>query len=125
MALLWYGVDGYCSYVQSDIDYYLNPSYGWTYWIQEETECPLGYSHLYFCVDNDLSSIGCAPAKQILYFDVSIPNEYMTDAAWDDATAVVPQIITCNPSNEQTPSPTDHPSNRPTVSPIATHDPYN
>eukprot|EP01083_Nonionella_stella_P098483 276989_1 len=85
-------------------------------WVQEQPECPLGYSHLQFCVDNEMSSIGCRPAKQILYFDVLSPNEYIMDAVWEDATDVVPQIITCNPSNEPTLSPTD-PSNRPTASP--------
>eukprot|EP01083_Nonionella_stella_P232476 820029_1 len=132
---IWYRIDGYCADFQPEIDYYLDPSYGYTDWIQEESGCPLGYSHVYFCVDNDVSSNGCAPAKQIWHFDVSSPNEYIFDSVWEDGTAVVPQIITCNPSNEQTPSPTDHPSNRPTASPsndpsneptaspIATHDP--
>eukprot|EP01083_Nonionella_stella_P066373 174739_1 len=139
----WYGIDGYCAFDQADIDYYLdpssdyrdwlqeepecplgyNPSYGYTDWIEEESGCPLGYSttHLHFCVDND-SCASCEPAKQILYFDVSTPNEYITDAVWEDGTVVVPRIVSCNPSNGPTPSPTD-PSNRPTASP--SYDPSN
>eukprot|EP01083_Nonionella_stella_P174349 604101_1 len=117
---IWYGIDGWCAYLQSDIDYYLDldPSSDYYDWIEEDPECPLGYSHAHFCVDND----SCAPAKQIFYFDVSTPNEYITDAVWEDGTVVVPRIVSCNPSNGPTPSPTD-PSNRPTASP--SYDPSN
>eukprot|EP01083_Nonionella_stella_P174348 604100_1 len=118
---IWYGIDGWCAYLQSDIDYYLDldPSSDYYDWIEEDPECPLGYSHAHFCVDND----SCAPAKQIFYFDVSTPNEYITDALWEDGTDVAPQIITCNPSNRATDSPSYDPSNRPSVSP--TNDPSN
>eukprot|EP01083_Nonionella_stella_P232474 820024_1 len=121
---IWYRIDGYCADFQPEIDYYLDPSYGYTDWIQEESGCPLGYSHVYFCVDNDVSSNGCAPAKQIWHFDVSSPNEYIFDSVWEDGTAVVPQIISCNPSNQPIPSPTNHPSKRPTT-PSPTHHPSN
>eukprot|EP01083_Nonionella_stella_P308117 1085798_1 len=120
----WYGIDGYCAFDQADIDYYLANYYDW---IQEDSECPLGYSKLHFCVDNDM--IDCAPAKQILYFDVSTPNEYIMDSAWEDGTAVVPQIVTCNPSNGPTASPTEptlsptDPSDGPTAAP--SYDPSN
>eukprot|EP01083_Nonionella_stella_P170285 579206_1 len=55
---IWYGIDGYCAYDQSVIDYYLNPSSAYYDWIQEVPECPLGYSHLHFCVDNDMNDCG-------------------------------------------------------------------
>eukprot|EP01083_Nonionella_stella_P231696 817997_1 len=61
---IWYGIDGYCAYDQSEIDYYLDPSSNYQDWIQEESECPLGYSTLYFCLDIDMDN--CGPAKQIL-----------------------------------------------------------
>eukprot|EP01084_Bolivina_argentea_P148316 259334_1 len=120
---IWYGIDGYCAFDQSDIDYYLDldPSSDYYDWIEEDPECPLGYSHAHFCVDND----SCAPAKQILYFDVSTPNEYITDSAFQDGTAVVPQIETCTPtgtsstgSTTKTPT-TAHPTKRPTRNPSA------
>eukprot|EP01083_Nonionella_stella_P037574 102416_1 len=68
---IWYGIDGYCAFDQEDIDWYLDPKSSYYDWIQEEPDCPLGYSHLHFCIDNEVSSSGCAPAKQIIYFDVS------------------------------------------------------
>eukprot|EP01083_Nonionella_stella_P278658 947702_1 len=61
----WYGIDGYCAFDQEDIDWYLDPKSSYYDWIQEEPDCPLGYSHLHFCIDNEVSSSGCAPAKQI------------------------------------------------------------
>eukprot|EP01084_Bolivina_argentea_P148313 259331_1 len=124
---IWYGIDGYCAYEQEHIDYYLDSSSSYQDWIQEDSECPLGYSKLHFCVDNDM--IDCAPAKQIFYFDVSTPNEYIMDSAWEDGTAVVPQIVTCNPSNGPTASPTEptlsptDPSDGPTAAP--SYDPSN
>eukprot|EP01083_Nonionella_stella_P232478 820031_1 len=83
---IWYGIDGYCAFDQADIDYYLNPSYGYTDWIEEESGCPLGYSTLHLCVDND----SCAPIKQIFYFDVLRPNESIMDCVYEDGTDVAP-----------------------------------
>eukprot|EP01083_Nonionella_stella_P066376 174747_1 len=91
----WYGIDGYCAFDQSDIDYYLalDPSSEFYDWIQEVPACPLGYSHLHFCVDIDMDD--CGPGKQIYYFDTSKPNQSIVNSEGTSGMNTVVQIETC------------------------------
>eukprot|EP01083_Nonionella_stella_P254801 875206_1 len=120
-AGVWYGITGRCA------DDLLLGAHPWLLyeaysdWMMDESSCTSDTSNIWMGIDNEAGD--CGPYKQIFYFDVLRPNEYITDAAWEDATDVVPQIITCNPSNGPTLSPTD-PSNEPTASPSEpTHSP--
>eukprot|EP01083_Nonionella_stella_P039125 106407_1 len=67
------------------------------------------------CIDKVGS--GCAPPKQIFYFDISRPNTYIEDAAHINATLVTPQIETCDPTVSPSNHPTQSPSNEPSVNP--------
>eukprot|EP01083_Nonionella_stella_P039123 106405_1 len=67
------------------------------------------------CIDKVGS--GCAPPKQIFYFDISRPNTYIEDAAHINATLVTPQIETCDPTVSPSNHPTQSPSNEPSITP--------
>eukprot|EP01083_Nonionella_stella_P254799 875204_1 len=119
-AGVWYGITGRCA------DDLLLGAHPWLLyeaysdWMMDESSCTSDTSNIWMGIDNEAGD--CGPYKQIFYFDVLRPNEYITDAAWEDATDVVPQIITCNPSNEPSASPTYNPSSGSTDS---TYNPSN
>eukprot|EP01083_Nonionella_stella_P175970 614421_1 len=99
--------------------------YGWTdnthsVWKLSDSVCPDGHDHFEaFCID--IESNDCQPAKQMLTFDPSLPNQDIQDALWSDATSVSPIAKTCTTeSNVPSASPsllTIHPSKTPSKEP--------
>eukprot|EP01083_Nonionella_stella_P277045 941860_1 len=87
----------------------------------DELNCNSGKSNIWMCVDPQTGKMGCRPVKQIFYFDTTRPNQSINDAAWSDGTNVVPEIVTCDPTENPTMSPSNNPSispsNNPTISP--------
>ena len=71
------------------------------------------------CIDND--SAECAPGKMMMYFDSELPNYFVYDSTWEDASAVVVEDTFCSqdsgPSIPSTNIPTKRPSNDPSQSP--------
>eukprot|EP01083_Nonionella_stella_P020260 56157_1 len=61
---------------------------------------PQAYHWHAICVDNDPSD--CGPAKQMLHFDISRHNAFISDALWTDATNV--EIITCTTTTADLPT---------------------
>eukprot|EP01084_Bolivina_argentea_P217261 368919_1 len=103
---VFYGIRGMC--VPSSVFYVTN-------WISElshpssdNSTCSSGYSHLAgICVDNhDVADNNCKPSKQILYFNTSQPNQYITGATWLDASNVSLSSKSCDGDGPTTTSST-------------------
>eukprot|EP01083_Nonionella_stella_P034408 94180_1 len=75
------------------------------------------------CLSND--SEDCISAstggiyKQMIYFDTSKPDEFITQAQWSNAMNIYPhqEIQTCDPSNAPSKHPTRYPTSNPTAAP--------
>eukprot|EP01083_Nonionella_stella_P139193 424101_1 len=112
-----YGIDEFC------IPSNLYGSYQDNFIINDNV-CPNGYDHYeLLCVDNDEGD--CRPYRQIFYFDVTRPNQYISNPLFEDATYVNPYdgLVSCtnptpNPTKQPTtPVPTPNPTRRPTPNP--------
>eukprot|EP01083_Nonionella_stella_P054721 144439_1 len=114
----WYGIQGRCiddlfMVTQS----WVVDSDGYEDWYTAEPLCDSGNSNIWICIDNQ--DTDCGPAKQVLYFDTSRPNQYINDADWSEGGTVSASVGTC-----PTPQPTNNPTAKPTTNPSEpTHDP--
>eukprot|EP01084_Bolivina_argentea_P162346 282544_1 len=110
---LWYGVSQICRSTEQTDDYRLRNDVG--------VVCPEGYPYHYDCIGVDAEEPkGFDPCTQLIYFDLTRPNEFLLNAIMVDGTDSDPYATvdtTCNPTDNPSPSPTN-PSISPTKNPI-------
>eukprot|EP01083_Nonionella_stella_P184539 670367_1 len=110
----WYGISGRCvddALLETQTFFYYDQ---YSDYIMDELNCNSGKSNIWMCIDSQMDKeMGCSPVKQIFYFDTTRPNQSINDAAWSDGTNVVPEIVTCDPTENPTMSPSDDPSEIP------------
>eukprot|EP01084_Bolivina_argentea_P088063 158985_1 len=62
--------------------------------------CAASHSNYkYLCIDHEPDD--CGPYKQIIYFDLSRPNQNISNAKWADGTNIIPDIKPCDPISVQ------------------------
>eukprot|EP01083_Nonionella_stella_P064529 168250_1 len=105
----WYGIEAACiTQQQLDALSQLDPPPP----ISPVSTCASGFARQWICIDNEPTD--CGPYKQIFYFDTLRPNQYITDAYYADATHIVAQFDSCQPTISPTLSP---PTMPPSISP--------
>eukprot|EP01083_Nonionella_stella_P312415 1117277_1 len=105
----WYGIEAACiTQQQMNALSQLDPPPP----ISPVSTCTSGFARQWICIDNEPTD--CGPYKQIFYFDTLRPNEYITDAYYADATHIVAQFDSCQPTISPTLSP---PTMPPSISP--------
>eukprot|EP01083_Nonionella_stella_P116457 346032_1 len=104
---LWYGIDAVCrDTIQPNGLFY-----------QDNSVCEPGlYYHAVIGIDKD-DPQGFPPHKQLIYFDMSRPNQFIPNALLVDGIDVDPVQETCNPTSSPTDRPTLVPTKTPTPSP--------
>eukprot|EP01083_Nonionella_stella_P176717 619037_1 len=122
---LWYGIDSICL-TQDVINFVKSTPYKSS--LIAETGCNSGQAFKYMCVTNKRSSESCSLGeyKQIVYFDITRPNQFITNAEFITDNSLVPQTKTCDPTHSPTTfqptstptlTPTSHPTSVPTLNP--------
>ena len=102
---VFYGITSWCLYDFSNAGaHYLDL-------ITNTTEC--GPNTVY-ATSIQVSWFRSQPARQLMYFDIAKPNEYITKALWEDGTDT---IISSNHCEFPSIHPTNNPSTDPTSSP--------
>eukprot|EP01083_Nonionella_stella_P160297 523868_1 len=114
----WYGIEAACI-TQQEIDAFSQLDPAPTVpsgMILNVSTCTSGFARQWICIDNE--PWDCGPYKQIFYFDTLRPNQYITDAYYADATHIVAQFDSCEPTISPTFSPpTIPPTKSPTIVP--------
>eukprot|EP01083_Nonionella_stella_P228779 810494_1 len=101
---VYYGIDGIC--IPSSVSYVTK--WGSELGTLDDSACSSGSSHLTsICVDNE--SDDCGPSKQILYFDTTQPNQYITGATWRDGSTVTLSSKSCDGTETSTATTTSTP----------------
>eukprot|EP01084_Bolivina_argentea_P138018 243061_1 len=96
-----YGINGICIPNTA----FIGDRYDSQFLVTSNTDCSSGYNNFdKICIDDQTSD--CYPDHQLLLFDISKPNEYISNALWNDGQSVTTDIITCDPTTKPTPAPT-------------------
>eukprot|EP01083_Nonionella_stella_P078487 214824_1 len=103
---LWYGIDEICRDTEQPDALFL----------QSDNVCASGFYH-YSNIGIDLDDpLDFSPHKQLIYFDMTTPNQFITNALLVDGTTIDPVQETCNPTLNPTKT-TNFPTQAPTIMP--------
>eukprot|EP01083_Nonionella_stella_P071545 192202_1 len=108
---VWYGINGRCL---DDLLVDTQSFLSWTNYydfLLDESNCGSSQSNIWMCIDDD--SADCGPYKQIFYFDLTRPNQFINDALWSDGTNILSQTTSCDPTAHPTENQTHVPTNNP------------